>query len=64
MSKYTSTKYDPKQVGSPAVTTVYANKFSIILWPEIPEAIIIDNKETADSFRSYFEFMWKNAKEK
>lgn len=61
-SKYSKIRYVPKQVMSPAVTTVYSNKVSIILWSETPEAIIIDNKETADSFRSYFEFMWQHAK--
>jgi hypothetical protein len=34
----------------------------MLVWGEIPEAVIIDNKETADAFRSYFEFMWEHAK--
>ena len=54
-------RYVPKCVLSPAVTTVYKDKVAIILWTVIPEAIIIDNKDAAESYRSYFEFMWKHA---
>lgn len=63
MSKYTRVRYVPADVRSPANINVYGDKVAIFLWAEIPEAVIIDNKDAADSFRSYFEFMWKNAKE-
>jgi sugar-specific transcriptional regulator TrmB len=46
---------------SPVVTNIYEDKIAIIIWTDEPESIIIDNKEAADSYRSYFEFMWKNA---
>lgn len=62
MSKYTEVKYVPKEVRSFSNINIYKNKVAILIWSEIPEAIIIDNKETTDSFRSYFEFMWKSAK--
>ncbi len=61
MSKYTKARYVPQEVISPAVTNIYEAKVAIILWSEIPEAIIIDNEDTAKTFRSYFEFMWKHA---
>lgn len=63
MSKYTKVRYVPNYVISPANINVYRNKVAIFVWAEVPEATIIDNKSTADSFRSYFEFMWENAKE-
>ncbi len=63
MSKFTRVKYLPKEVRSLSNINIYKNKVAIFIWSEIPEAIIIDNKETADSFRSYFEFMWNSAKE-
>ena len=47
---------------SPAVTTIYKNKIAITLWMDNPEAVIIESKEAADSFRSYFEHLWKAAK--
>jgi len=61
MSKYTLVKYVPHGVRSFSNINIYKNKVGIFIWSEIPEAIIIDNKETADSFRSYFEFMWSHA---
>lgn len=61
ISKYTKARYVPQEVISPAVTNIYGNKIAIILWSEIPEAIIIDDKNTAKSYKSYFEFMWKSA---
>lgn len=63
LSKYTKIKYVPEDVVSPANMTIYKEKVSLIIWTETPEAIIIDNKEVANTFRSYFEFMWKHAKE-
>lgn len=62
MSKYTEVRYVPNEVRSLSNINVYKNKVAIFIWSEIPEAIIIDNKDTADSFRSYFEFMWNCAK--
>jgi sugar-specific transcriptional regulator TrmB len=60
-SKYTKVRFVPQEVISPAVTTIYGSKVHIILWSEIPEAIIIDDADVAKTYRSYFEFMWKNA---
>ncbi len=61
-SKYTSVRYVPVDVISPANVSIYKDKVAMILWSEIPEAIIIDNADVAQTFRSYFEFMWKHAK--
>jgi len=47
----------------PTATNIYADKVAIILWSkEKPLAIIIKNKEIADSYRTFFEHMWKIAK--
>ncbi len=62
MSKYTQARFVPTDVISPANINVYANKVAILVWSEIPEAIIIDNVGVAATFGSYFEFMWKLAK--
>jgi len=48
----------PQEVISPSNITIYKNKVAMILWSEIPEAIIIDNEDVAKTFKSYFEFMW------
>jgi sugar-specific transcriptional regulator TrmB len=60
-SKYSKIRYLPQDVVSQSVTNIYGDKVAIILWSEIPEAIIIDDKSTAETYKSYFEFMWKNA---
>jgi len=46
---------------SPVVTNVYGNKIAIIVWSDIPEVIMIENEAAANSYREYFNFMWKNA---
>lgn len=47
----------------PAAMNIYADKVAIILWnKEKPVAIIIKNKEISDSYRIFFEHMWKTAK--
>lgn len=53
-------RFIDNDIESPVVTNIYKNKIAIIIWTDEPEAIIIENKEAADSYRSYFEFMWKN----
>ncbi len=63
MSKYTKVRYVPSEVISPANINVYGNKAAIFLWSKNPEAVIIDSKDVADSFRSYFNFMWAHSKE-
>lgn len=62
-SKYAKVRYLPQEVASKSVTNIYGNKIAIILWSEIPEAIIIDDKSTAETYKDYFEFMWGKAKE-
>ncbi|MBS3150126.1 hypothetical protein J4455_05585 [Candidatus Woesearchaeota archaeon] len=60
-SKYAKVRFLPQDVPSQSVTNIYGDKVAIILWSEIPEAIIIDDKSTAETYKAYFEFMWKNA---
>ena len=61
-SKGTKYKYVEKDVRSNVVTNIYGDKIAILIWTEDPEAIIIKNKTAADSYRSYFDFMWDAAK--
>lgn len=52
----------PKSVESPVVTNIYGEKIAILIWTEPPEAVLIENRAAADAYRSYFRFMWENAK--
>ena len=47
---------------TPAEINVYANKVIILILTKIPIAIVITNQEAANSFRQYFETIWKIAK--
>ncbi|MAE13486.1 hypothetical protein CMO92_02890 [Candidatus Woesearchaeota archaeon] len=50
----------PSKTESPVVTNIYKNKIAIIIWSEIPEAILIENAQAANAYRDYFDFMWKH----
>jgi sugar-specific transcriptional regulator TrmB len=41
---------------------IYNEFVSIILWSKNPIAILIRSKEIADSYKQYFDYLWKNAK--
>lgn len=58
------TRYVPKSVESPVVTNIYGEKIALLIWTDEPEGIIIENAAAAKAYRSYFEFMWQNAKQK
>jgi sugar-specific transcriptional regulator TrmB len=62
-SKTTSVRYfDTKLKETVVSTNIYGDKIAIILWTDVPEAIIIENKAAADSYRDYFEVLWKASK--
>lgn len=52
-----------KEYQPPVLTYIYANKVAIIIWSEIPTAFVIESKDTSDAYKSYFELLWKNAKD-
>ena len=58
------TRYVSKKVKSPVVTNIYGDKIALIIWTDEPEGVIIENEAAAQSYRSYFEFMWAHAKKK
>jgi sugar-specific transcriptional regulator TrmB len=43
---------------SHAAINVYGTKVAIILWTESPFAILINNREIAESYRKHFELLW------
>lgn len=59
---YTNFKYIPDEFSSPTTTFVYNNKTAIIVWSEVPIATLIISKEVSDSYRNYFNLLWKIAK--
>lgn len=62
-SKTTEVRFFPMKLKkTPITTNIYADKIAFILWTDIPEAIIIKNKDAAESYKEYFEILWKNGK--
>jgi len=57
------TKFLPKEYSSPAVINIYGDKVVNVLWKEDnPICFMIINKDIADSYRKWFELLWKTAK--
>ena len=54
-------KFIKKGNKAPVSTNIYSDKVSIIMWEENPKAILIKEPSLAQSFKSYFEFMWNFA---
>lgn len=62
-SKTTKVRFFSKIVGEQTITTnIYADKIALIIWTDLPEAVIIKNKSAAEAYKSYFELLWKNSK--
>jgi len=63
-TKTTEYRYISKIAESPAVTNIYGDRIAIVIWTDEPEGIIIENAAAAKAYKSYFDFMWKNAERK
>lgn len=59
---FTDFRFIPKEYSSPTTTFIYGNNTVIIIWGEIPIATLIHSKDVAESYRHYFELLWKIAK--
>lgn len=61
-SKTTTIRFFPRTMGEQTITTnIYADKIALILWTDVPEAVIIKNKPAAEAYKNYFEVLWKSA---
>jgi len=61
-SIYGKVKFLPKEYNYPTATFVYGKNVAFFVFSEYPTAFLIESKEISDSFRSYFEILWKIAK--
>jgi len=59
---YTEVKYMPKGYLSPSAIDIFEDYVYIFLWEEKPFVFMIKNQKIADSFKHYFDFLWKIAK--
>jgi sugar-specific transcriptional regulator TrmB len=61
-AKNSEIRYMPKGYISPAAIDIFQDYAYIFMWEEKPYVFMIKNKQIADSFKTYFEFLWKIAK--
>ena len=59
---YTKVKYMYSNYFSPAAMNIFKDYVMIETWGEKPVVLFIKNKEIAESFRQYFNSLWKVAK--
>lgn len=59
---HAETKFLPKNYITLISTIVYGSKVAIISWTENPVGFLLEDRQTADSYRIYFDFMWDMAK--
>jgi sugar-specific transcriptional regulator TrmB len=57
------TRFLPKEYSSPAVINIYADRVVNVLWQgDTPLCFMIINQQIADSYRKWFNLLWKNSK--
>ena len=61
-TKKSEVRYLPKEFQIPTITTIYGNKIAIAIFTEPFYTILIKSKDLADSYKSFFEILWKISK--
>lgn len=59
---FTTYRFIPESYSLPTSTFVYGNKVAIIIWSEMPVGMVTESKDVANSFKQYFEALWKLSK--
>jgi len=57
--KYTEIRYMPKGYINPASIDIFEDYIYMFLWEEKPFVFMIKNKKIAESFKNYFDLLWK-----
>ncbi len=57
-------KWIPKEYSLPSSTIIYGKKTATLLWSDFPLGIMIESKEVAKSYQSYFDLLWKMGKKR
>ena len=60
--KNTEVRYMPEGYINPSAIDIFEDYVYIFLWEEKPFVYMIKNKTIAESFKQYFNFLWKIAK--
>jgi len=62
ITSHAETRYIPQGYITLSSTLIYGNKVAIISWTSNPTGFLLEDKQIADSYRTYFKFMWQIAK--
>ncbi len=57
--RYVETKYLPEHFRQPTATHVWPDRISMLFFDDEPQVIEIKSAKMAESFRNYFEMLWK-----
>lgn len=58
----TTIKYVPEEFNSSVSTYVFDNKVAMVMWVEDPIGLLVEHKAVYESYKSYFEYLWRTAK--
>jgi len=57
--KFAEARYIPKEYQTPTETTIYGNNVAIFILTEEPKVILIKSMNISDSYKKYFNILWK-----
>ena len=61
--KFSETRFLPKEIDNPAVINIYGDRVVNLVWKDdYPILFQLINKDIADSYRKYFDVLWKISK--
>ncbi len=58
----TQIRYVPAEFNSAVSTYIFDDKVAMIMWVENPLGILVEHKAVAESYKNYFEYLWKTAR--
>jgi len=61
-SQLYSYKILPKELSGPNVIYIYGDKIANVLWVDPPISFVIKDSRIAESYRKYFNFLWRTMK--
>ncbi|MBN2053154.1 TrmB family transcriptional regulator [Candidatus Woesearchaeota archaeon] len=57
----TRIRYIPAEFNSSVSTYIFDGKTILIMWVDNPMAVLIEHKTVYDSYKNYFEYLWKTS---
>ncbi len=59
--EFAEIRFLPSEYSSPIPITIYNNKIVTLIWTE-PLGIVVENNQVAETYKKYFELLWKISK--